>query len=375
MSFLQSHLSKDSVVFDVGANIGPISLALSKICSSGRVYSFEPGDKLFDYLTHNTKSNQISNIEPVQLALTNYEGEISFSYTEKFGGGSFTSNQVREGSVETVECSTLDYFLSANQIERLDLIKIDVEGSELRVLEGSKETIRSLKPDLIVECNFHTLKRIGHATPDDLLEMLKGLYPYVYALLDVPVPIESINDLWKLLLEHNVINLFCSFKRKEIPLRKALKHKYPSLFKLYQKLFFKRVSPPNYLLYTPSYKIESSEVEVKDYDLASLAVSITNTSKKPIYNPSHTHYPINLSYQWLDASKNIVIKDGLRTPLPTKIAPMQTIKVAMALELPEGYQEFILRISLVQELFAWMYELNPSLDHLKTMAPDALKKE
>jgi len=146
-------LSNKAVIFDVGANFGYLSLVWAKsIAQNGRVIAFEP-----NLIVQNSfkKSIQANNLESVvelrNLAVGKKDGTIEIFLS------STTSNTLRE-NIETnnsniIEMVTLDSFAKRNEIERCDLVKIDVDGIELDILKGGIQLIEKYKPIFIVETN------------------------------------------------------------------------------------------------------------------------------------------------------------------------------------------------------------------------------
>lgn len=142
-----------SVAIDVGANLGIHSLVLSRcVGDEGSVLAYEPSDPLHERLLHNIDINKASNIVPRKVGLWESSGRIGFDpHVDDFNIGKGRASQA---SRHQIEVRTLDE--EAKRVEaRIDLIKIDVEGAELSVLKGSRNTLSAHKPVLIVEFNPH----------------------------------------------------------------------------------------------------------------------------------------------------------------------------------------------------------------------------
>ena len=149
------------VVFDIGAYVGDTALWFSKaVGSHGKVYAFEPEPRNFAKLKANLERNKVTNVIPLQLALSENEGEMQVAT----GGSSSTMTQAGTGTL--VKVTTIDKFAEANKLPRVDFIKMDVEGHELKVLKGAHETIQAFKPSLAVSA-YHR--------GDDLVELPKLL--------------------------------------------------------------------------------------------------------------------------------------------------------------------------------------------------------
>ncbi len=138
------------VVVEVGANIGSHTLALSKMVgNSGRVYAFEPQRVVFQTLCANMALNSIVNVEAFEMAVSNTKGsvlipDICYDREGNFGGveiDKFTNGR------KTPKVK-LDDFL---ELQRLDFLKIDVEGMEKEVLLGALVLIDKFKPIMYIE--------------------------------------------------------------------------------------------------------------------------------------------------------------------------------------------------------------------------------
>jgi FkbM family methyltransferase len=156
-------VAKGDYVIDGGAFKGETSFwFLSK--GAGKVYAFEPDPYNFSILTENVKRNKASDkIIPVQKALSNRIGTFSFCATGRGGSAS------REEGNITVEGVTIDSFVEKEGLERIDFIKLDVEGAELEVLEGAIETIKKFKPKMAISV-YHK--------PEDIITIPNLLQKY-----------------------------------------------------------------------------------------------------------------------------------------------------------------------------------------------------
>jgi len=137
-------VSKGDYVIDGGAFKGETSFwFLSK--GAEKVYAFEPDPNSFSILSENIKRNKVlDKIIPVQKVLSNRVGTF-FLYATNGGGSA-----ALDGGNQTIEGITLDSFVQEEGLERVDFIKLDVEGAELEVLEGAVETIKKFKPKMAI---------------------------------------------------------------------------------------------------------------------------------------------------------------------------------------------------------------------------------
>ncbi len=142
-------ISPGAVVLDVGANIGAHTVPLAQLVGSGGVVvAFEPQPVLHQILCANLVLNSIPNVLTYAMALGNADGEclipeLDYSESNNFGG--ISMDLVEEG--EAVPLGRLDDF----QLDRVDFIKLDVEGFESKVLEGAAETIGRCHPIMYIE--------------------------------------------------------------------------------------------------------------------------------------------------------------------------------------------------------------------------------
>ncbi len=141
-------------VIDIGCNYGEWALQMARaVGRSGKVYAFEPVQRLADCAQKTMDVNGLGQTEIVTSAVSNRDGEARFAvnldHSGKSGfGNSGTGDETEEISVPTV---TLDSVVRDRNIDRLDFLKIDVEGHEADVLEGARETLRNLKPAIVLE--------------------------------------------------------------------------------------------------------------------------------------------------------------------------------------------------------------------------------
>ena len=153
IKYLKSILKEGSTFIDIGANIGSYSLVASKLVGdNGKVFAFEPVDKIFTSLKKTISNNSIYNIDLIKKIVTNKVSEFNIYISDDSNSGRSTilENEEME-KFEVVESITLDKFIEEVNIDRIDFIKIDVEGAELSVLEGMKNVLTKFRPILFIE--------------------------------------------------------------------------------------------------------------------------------------------------------------------------------------------------------------------------------
>jgi FkbM family methyltransferase len=139
------NVRQEWICVDAGANIGYHSILMARLAQSGTVYAFEPTET-HDFLVSNIEANNASNVTPLRLGLSDrsFRGEESIF---RIWG--------HDPEVTEVEFVTLDEFAVRVGLERLDLIKIDVDGFDLEVLWGAESVLKRFQPVVIVE--LHTI--------------------------------------------------------------------------------------------------------------------------------------------------------------------------------------------------------------------------
>jgi FkbM family methyltransferase len=143
-----------SVIFDVGANSGVYALAAKAVNSKAAVFAFEPIRRVFEKLRVNDELNGFG-IECLEVAASNEDGEAAIfdfqgehSYSSTFHRELFVNDDLVPTTVKTTRLDTL---ISEMSIERLDLMKIDVEGHEPEVLQGMGSYLDRFRPTMLLE--------------------------------------------------------------------------------------------------------------------------------------------------------------------------------------------------------------------------------
>ena len=162
-----------AIIIDIGTNIGYVLLNFARIAGNrGVVFGFEPNPITYNKCMKNISLNDFSNIKVFNMALGNESKEkiLIVPYSRNMGGAYLTSTNSSDGGTK-VAMNMLDSFVMENQISKIDLIKIDVEGFEFNVLNGAKESIKKYKPILFIEIDDNLLQRQG-ITVKELIEFI-----------------------------------------------------------------------------------------------------------------------------------------------------------------------------------------------------------
>lgn len=146
---------RSSVILDIGANTGIFALIAGAVNPAARIFAFEPVERVYDKLEHNIRLNKF-NITPVKKALSDTDGTAIIYDDHEEHIYSVTVNKSLRSpgtDIRPVEISImkLSTFIHDNRIDRIDLMKIDVETHEPEVLAGMEEYLDMFRPAMLVE--------------------------------------------------------------------------------------------------------------------------------------------------------------------------------------------------------------------------------
>lgn len=167
-------IKNGDVVLDVGSNIGEVLLNMAKVNPDGRIYGFEPVKSTFDKLQKNVSLNSFSNIYLNQLAVSDTNETVYYQAKEGHSGGTMMSKESKINSPNFIEAMTLDNFAELNLIEKIDFIKVDIEGFEMNFIKGALQTLKKHKPSIFIEVDHDKLIR-QNSSPEELLSILKSI--------------------------------------------------------------------------------------------------------------------------------------------------------------------------------------------------------
>lgn len=151
MELLEQFVTPGDTILDIGAHIGNHTLFFAReVKRSGRVLSFEPQRIIYQMLTGNIAMNALQNVFTIQNAVSDRDGFVNIPFIDPHhhcNFGSVFPTDLLPG--EKVQCMPIDNL----KLSSCDLIKIDVEGSEIAVLKGASKTIQKFHPIIYVEHN------------------------------------------------------------------------------------------------------------------------------------------------------------------------------------------------------------------------------
>ncbi|MGC2415987.1 MAG: FkbM family methyltransferase [Stellaceae bacterium] len=164
----RSLLRDDAVIFDVGAHAGQFTKLFSRIAPNGFVFAFEPQSYARRIIATAIRLNRLKNVALLPIALGEVPGVALLSLPIKSSGSygfglAHLAAAVgeRDFEIEAVAVATLDQCVAALALDRLDLVKADIEGAELTMLKGACGTLERLRPALYLELDEGHLARCG----------------------------------------------------------------------------------------------------------------------------------------------------------------------------------------------------------------------
>lgn len=149
--FYLEYLREGMTVFDVGANVGELTMLFSRFAgAAGIVHAFEPSARAFERLETICRAASLRNVRLNRLALAEEEGPVSLHvYDDDYMSWNTRAVRPLEAygidvkplAVEEVSATTVDLYCERNGVEEIDLLKIDVEGAEFQVLAGLRRML------------------------------------------------------------------------------------------------------------------------------------------------------------------------------------------------------------------------------------------
>jgi FkbM family methyltransferase len=199
------------IAFDIGANVGEYSVMLSRRCgTSGRVWAFEPVPDTYWRLRETLALNRCGNVTPVQAAVGEKAGvvrmnlfEPQYSAWNTLGMPEMVTpqgNRVSPAKSVDVPSCTLDEFCRSEKIEKINFLKVDVEGFEKAVFQGAAELLRERRVgSLCFEISQAPLKG-ARATSRSIFEALEAFGYQAYRFDDADAsfhgPVQDTAEYW-----------------------------------------------------------------------------------------------------------------------------------------------------------------------------------
>lgn len=175
--FYLEYLREGMTVFDVGANVGELTLLFSRfVGAGGGVHAFEPGGASFERLSTVCGAASLRNVRLNRLALAEAEGTVRLHvYDDDYLSWTTRATRpledyginVKPRATEDVPATTVDLYCEQHGVEVIDLLKVDVEGAEFQVLLGARRMLRERRVRLLTFEFGQTTFDMGN-TPDQI---------------------------------------------------------------------------------------------------------------------------------------------------------------------------------------------------------------
>jgi FkbM family methyltransferase len=201
--------SETRTAFDVGANTGRYSLMLARLLPEGsKIYSFEPSSAAYSSLKQNISREACSNISLFRLGITNEPGMATLhTNTEGSGLASLYKRCLDHHCIEMtlseeIEVQSIDRFCHLHGIDRIDFLKLDIEGNEMRALQGAARMISNRRID-IIQWEFGGCNIDSRTFLQDFFYLLKDDYVVCRLLPSALCPIEQYREKYEIFLTTN----------------------------------------------------------------------------------------------------------------------------------------------------------------------------
>lgn len=175
--YVRKTLGEGDVFVDIGANIGYFtSLAASIVGPRGRVIAIEPGASNTKFLMLNKQINGFDQVEVTPAAASEkcdimlYDSSASNGFVTEISGDSAEGDIARLFASDIVYAVTVDD--KCRSLDKVDMIKIDIEGAEYLAMKGAINTIRKYQPIVISEFSPPALRNISNASPKEYLDFM-----------------------------------------------------------------------------------------------------------------------------------------------------------------------------------------------------------
>jgi len=211
LKYIQNKLLKEPliVIFDVGANTGNYSKALSEVFDTqAKIFSFEPSQKTFELFLKTTKGYE--NIIPNNFGFSDKEyNQTLFTNSEGSGFASVYQRRLEHFGInmdktEEIKLTTIDAYCTENKIERIHFLKLDIEGHELNALNGAEKMIKDKKIDFI-QFEFGGCNIDSRTYFQDFYYFLKDNYTIYRILKDSIYKLSNYKETYEIFITTNFL--------------------------------------------------------------------------------------------------------------------------------------------------------------------------
>ncbi len=193
LSFIEANYFNDKsiiidpkdIVFDCGGFIGHFTIVASKKAHHGKVFVFEPFKENIKLLLKNVNQNNLKNVIIIQKAVCKNNKNFTLNFNPNYPSASGIYNKTNIVEKRRIKCITLDQIYREYNLDKVDFIKMDIEGMERDALLGAKQIISKFKPKLSI-CTYHlpddpiVLPKIIKNLRDDYKIKMKNGKLYAY---------------------------------------------------------------------------------------------------------------------------------------------------------------------------------------------------
>jgi FkbM family methyltransferase len=175
--FVRKHLKGGDTFLDIGANIGWFTLlANSLVGPSGQDHAFEPHPIIGDYLGKTLEMNKLANVRLHRAGVFDevLSADLAWSKnTDNFGGSFILRDQATTSDMRTQTVPLVS--LDSLELGKVDFIKIDIEGAEMRAFKGGMHLLSKYRPVVLSELYPDQLQRVSNATAEEFFDLFKRL--------------------------------------------------------------------------------------------------------------------------------------------------------------------------------------------------------
>jgi len=209
---ISKNLKKDDIFLDIGASIGYYTNLCGVFLRNGKVVAFEPIKKIYLQNKESLKKNKLMNVKLYNFGCgTKYETKSIYINDENVAGASLIKKKYcleKKGGTEylkKVSLVRLDHFLKNE--EKIDFVKIDVEGFEYCVLKGMKKILKKFRPKIIIEFSSYIYEKQKKGLSEEILNFLFGFYKFI-EIIEIGEVFSEKKFLKNKILKKQ-LNLFC----------------------------------------------------------------------------------------------------------------------------------------------------------------------
>ena len=175
---LYSLVKPGDTILDVGTNIGETLLNFARLTGQGGfVYGFEPDERNHKNVLRNIELNRFENLHVFNLGVSDSKQTLKLFRVDpnNLGMNRILSETEAEqfDDFTTIEVDTIDNVIAENKIEKIDLIKIDIEGYEMHALRGARHLLETQRPKLFIEVGYTRMLKNG-TSPNEMIAYLQS---------------------------------------------------------------------------------------------------------------------------------------------------------------------------------------------------------